>query len=50
MQFVESVVDKIINRMKENEESNSLIQIKMGSRVIEVDIRKIKYFKQKVII
>ena len=45
MQFVEPVVDKIINRMKENEESNSLIQIKMGSRVIEVDIRKIKYFK-----
>ena len=44
MQFVEPVVDKIINRMKENEESNSLIQIKMGSRVIEVDIRKIKYF------
>ena len=40
-----AIVDKIINRMKENEESNSLIQIKMGSRVIEVDIRKIKYFK-----
>lgn len=45
MQFVESVVDKIINRMKENEEDLSLVQIKMGSRVVELDIRKIKYFK-----
>ena len=45
MQFVEPVVDKIINRMKENEEDLSLVQIKMGSRVVELDIRKIKYFK-----
>ena len=40
MQFVEPVVDKIINRMKENEEDLSLVQIKMGSRVVELDIRK----------
>ena len=45
MQLLERAVEKIVNKMKTLEKEASFTQIKIENKIVEIDIRDIKYFK-----
>ena len=45
LRFIGQVVDKIVHNMNEADDSLARVQVKMGSVVDEIDVRRIKYFK-----
>lgn len=45
MQLLSRAVDKIVDKIRRKAEETSLIQLKAGNEIVEIDIRTIKYFK-----